>query len=206
MLAWLNLKLDFMKEFLKKVERNCISGALLMLPLIVFFLILEKVWHFFREYGEKMAHLFGLDAVLGIYARDVMGGLFLLLLLYFSGYVMRLAYLKKITDWIDGKLMIFLPGYEKNKKMAEEKLNAKVKKPSTDQPILLKSGEYWQPARLIEESPEGTAVVFVPSAPFKDRGQIYIVSASMIRRLPETPLGIFDDSVKAFGKGILNFK
>ncbi|KAF2508666.1 hypothetical protein EYY60_16200 [Flavobacterium zhairuonense] len=195
-----------MKEFFKKVERNCISGALLLLPLIVFFVILGKVWHFFQKYGEKTAHLFGLDAVFGTYARDFIGGAFLVLLLYFSGYLMRLAYLKKFTDWVDDKLMIFLPGYEKNKKMAEEKLKARVKKTSTDLPVLLKFGEYWQPAHLIEETADGDAVVFVPNAPSKDHGQIYIVSTALIRRLPGTSLGSFDESVKSFGKGILKFK
>lgn len=195
-----------MNDFLKQLERNCISGALVLLPLIVFIVILQKVWGFFQNYGEKFAHLFRLDLIFGAVARDVIGGLFLVIVVYFSGYLMRLTYLKKFTNWIDDKLMIFLPGYEKNKKLAEEKLKSKVKKASTNQPILLKYGDYWQPAYLIEENAEGNAVVFVPTAPSKDIGQIYIVSLAHVKKLPETTLGNLDDSIKSLGKGILNFK
>ncbi|MDQ6473066.1 hypothetical protein RB619_20695 [Flavobacterium sp. LHD-80] len=195
-----------MKEFLGQVERNCISGALLLLPLLVFFILLEKVWKFFQNYGEKFAHFLRLDLVLGKYATDIAGGVILLILIYLSGYLMRLSLLRRFTKWVDDKLMIFLPGYEKNKKEAEEKLNGRKKKPSTDLPILLKNGYYWQPAHLIEEDQNGNAVVFVPNAPAKDQGQILIVKTSDFKKLSETTLGSLDNSIQSFGKGILDFR
>lgn len=198
-------KFRLMKHFLKQVERNCISGALVFLPLIVLFLIMEKVWSFFQKYGEKVADLFHLDKIFGTIARDILGGIFLVTIIYFSGYLMRLAYLKKISEWIDDKLMIFLPGYEKNKKMAEEKLKSKIKNPSSELPVLVKFGDYWQPAHLIEEDAQGQAVVFVPMAPFRDQGHIYVVSSVLIKKLPNTTLAALDNSIKSFGKGFLNF-
>ncbi|OXA75669.1 Uncharacterized membrane protein [Flavobacterium aquidurense] len=195
-----------MEKFLHQLQKNCISGIILLLPLVVFFMILEKVWGFFRKYGDKVSHILHLDKILGPVGSDILGGLFLILLIYFSGYLVRLSFLKKFADWVDDKLMVFLPGYEKNKKLAEEKLAHKVAKPNPNLPILLKYGEYWQPAHLIEENADGNAVVFVPAAPSKDHGQIYVVSASNIRRLPETTLGSLDESIKSLGKGILGFK
>ncbi|MEL1253099.1 hypothetical protein AAEO57_04895 [Flavobacterium sp. DGU38] len=194
-----------MKKFFQQAERNFISGALVLLPLIVFFVIMQKIWSFFQNYGEKAAHLLRLDDILGTAARDVVGGFFLIVLIYFSGYLMRLAFLKKFTSWIDNQLMIFLPGYEKNKKIAEEKLNAKVKKINTDVPILLKYGDYWQPALLKEESDQEKALVFIPAVPFSDRGQLYIVNTNLIKRLPHTSIEDFQASLKSFGKGILDF-
>ncbi|WP_125723744.1 hypothetical protein [Flavobacterium ustbae] len=197
-----------MKRFLLQVERNCISGALVLLPILVFFVLLEKVWKFFQNYGEKFAHFLRLDLFLGKYATDIAGGIILLVLVYLSGFVMRLAFLKHFAEWMDEKLMIFLPGYEKNKKEAEERLLKRDSKPKpvTDLPILLKNGNFWQPAHLIEEDQNGGAVVFVPNAPAKDQGQILIVSSSDIKKLSETTLGNLDNSIKSFGKGILSFK
>jgi len=194
-----------MKKILLKIERNCISGALLLLPLLVFFILLGKVWKFFQNYGEKFAHFLRLDLVLGKYATDIVGGIILLVLIYFSGFLMRLSLLKRFTEWVDNKLMIFLPGYEKNKKEAEEKLKQRDRKPipSTDLPILLKVGEYWQPAHLIEEK-EDKAVVFIPAAPSKDNGQICIVDIDQIKRLAGVSLENLDASIHAKGKGILN--
>lgn len=196
-----------MKNFLLQFERNCVSGTIVLLPLVVFFIILEKVWGFFHKYGEKFAHFLHLDKVFGTTASDILGGIILLILLYCSGYLMRLSLLRRFTNWIDDKLIVFLPGYEKNKKEAEEKLNKKIKKPdqNINLPILLKHEEYWQPAYLIEESKDGNAVVFVPTAPYKDQGQIYVVSADSIKRLPNTNLESLDASIKSLGKGILNF-
>ncbi|WP_158598183.1 hypothetical protein [Flavobacterium sp. 81] len=171
-----------------------------------FFVLLEKVWKFFQNYGEKFAHFLRLDLILGKYATDIAGGVILILLVYFSGYLMRLSLLRRFTKWVDDKLMIFLPGYEKNKKEAEAKLNKRKGKPSTDLPILLKNGEFWQPAHLIEEDEKGNAVVFLPNAPAKDQGQILIVKKSDFKKLSETTLGNLDNSIKSFGKGILSFK
>ncbi|MHC0444686.1 hypothetical protein [Flavobacterium phragmitis] len=193
-----------MKKILRQVERNCISGALVLLPLVVFFMILKKVWFFFQNYGEKAAHLFRFDQILGVFASDIIGGILLLLLLYFSGYLLHLTYIRKFTGWIDDKLMVFLPGYEKNKKIAEDKLKAKEKKASTDLPVLLKNGDYWQPAHLIEEGEGGSAVVFVPAAPSKEHGQIFLVSAKDIKRLPNSTLAEIDGSIKSRGRGLID--
>ncbi|MNL13809.1 hypothetical protein D3C87_1347280 [compost metagenome] len=121
---------------------------------------------------------------------------------------MRLSILKRFTNWVDEKLMIFLPGYEKNKKEAEEKLLKRnhVPKPVTDLPILFKNGNFWQPAHLIEEDENGKAVIFVPSAPAHNQGQIFIVQSEDFKKLTDTTLAALDESVKSFGKGILNFK
>ncbi len=197
-----------MKKILLQVEQNCISGALVLLPLLVFFILLGKVWKFFQDYGEKFAHFLRLDKVLGEYATDLVGGLILLSLIYFSGFLMRLAVLRRFTNWVDKKLMIFLPGYEKNKKEAEEKLLKRnhEPKPITDLPILFKNGNFWQPAHLIEENENGTAVIFVPIAPAHDHGHILIVQSQDFKKLTETTLSGLDDAVKSFGKGILSFK
>lgn len=196
-----------MDKFLLQLQKNCVSGIILLLPLVVFFMILEKVWGFFRKYGDKVSHLLHLDKLLGPVGSDILGGLFLILLIYFSGYLIQFSFLKKFTDWVDDKLMVFLPGYEKNKKLAEEKLAHKVNepKPNPNLPILLKSGDYWQPAYLIEENGEN-AVVFVPDAPSKDHGQIYVVSIASIKKLPDTTLGNLDAAIKSLGKGILDLK
>lgn len=194
-----------MDKFLLQVQKNCISGIILLLPLVVFFMILEKVWGFFQKYGDKFSQFLHLDKVFGPVASDVMGGVFLLVLIYFSGYLMQFSFLKKFTEWVDNKLTVFLPGYEKNKKSAEEKLAKEMGKPITDLPILLKFGEYWQPAHLIEENADGSAVVFVPTAPSKDQGQIYVVNSGSIKKLPNTTLGNLDASIKSLGKGILEF-
>jgi uncharacterized membrane protein len=196
-----------MEKILDQIKKNMVSGIVLLLPILVFIAVFEKFWGFFQKYGDKFAKFLHLDKVLGTYATDLVGGAFLLLLIYLSGYLVSLAYLKAFSNWIDDKLMVFIPGYEKNKKLAEEKLNSKIKKAAPIYiPVLFKSGEDWQPAYLIEEDKEGRAVVFVPVAPTKEIGQIYITTLDQIQRLQETTIGSLNTTIKGLGKGALAFK
>ena len=196
-----------MKEFLEKVKDNCIAGAALLIPMYVFYLILKKVWIFFEKYGEMIAKLFGLDQIFGRVATDVLGGIILLIMLYFSGYLVRLAFLKQFSQWLDNMLLIYLPGYEKHRKLAHESLTKKSGKAGPQYPpILLKQGDYWQPAFLVDEEMDGRIVVFVPNAPFKDQGQIYVVDKNLVKEFTETTTVNLEEAVKVFGKGILKFK
>ena len=196
-----------MTRFFEKVKENCLAGAALLIPIYVCFQILKRVWIFFENYGEKAAHLLGLDVIFGRVATDVFGGIILLILLYFSGYLVRWAYLKRFSNWLDKKLIIFIPGYEKHKKIAEANL---IKKqdvvPPQYEPVLLKQGDYWQPAYLIEENEDDEVVVFVPNAPSKTQGQIFVVQKSFIKKYAKTTMANLDESVKSLGKGILGFK
>ncbi|MGO4772920.1 hypothetical protein ACEN2I_14765 [Flavobacterium sp. W22_SRS_FK3] len=202
-----------MKKFLKQVKENFISGTLLIIPLFVLFLFLEKIWGFFQNYGEKVSILIGLDKVFGTIATDIMGGIILLILLYFSGFLVRLAFMQNLSNWIDNQLMIYIPGYEKHKKDAETKLLKKPPLTSTESPpapvypaILLKFGDHWQPAYLVEENDGDEVVVFVPAVPSKDQGQIFVVSKNAIKKLATTTTADFDSSVKSKGIGMLSFK
>ncbi|WP_348797297.1 hypothetical protein [Flavobacterium adhaerens] len=190
-----------------KIEKKLVSGLVLLLPILVFIAVLQKFWSFFQKYGDKVAKLFHLDKILGEVAKDLLGGFFLLLLIYLSGYLVTLAFFKSFSDWIDDKLMVFIPGYEKQKKIAEAKLNSRT---STEKPIhvpiLFKMGDYWQPGYLIDESDDGNVVVYLPVAPKKDSGQIYIATLNDIKRLSETTIGELDNSIKNLGKGMLDFK
>lgn len=195
-----------MKEFFIKVEKNLISGIVILLPILVFIAVLEKFWKYFKTYGDKCAKFLHLDKVLGEISQDLVGGLLLLVLVYFSGYLVTLAFFRTFSDWIDDKLMVFIPGYEKQKKLAESKLNSKIKKEvPLHIPILFKSGVYWQPAYLIEEKEDGRVVVYVPVAPTKSEGQIYLATVNDIKRMSVTTIGELDDAIKALGKGALDF-
>lgn len=199
-----------MGKVFDQIQKKIVSGLVLLLPILVFIVLFKKFWKFFENYGHKFAKLLSLDELLGDMAKDLLGGIFLLLLVYLSGYLVSLSFFRNFSNWIDEKLMIFIPGYEDQKKIAEAKLNGQINKGKTEAPvyfpILFKSGEDWQPAYLVEESQDGRLVVFVPNAPSKISGQIYITSESQVKRLTETKIESLDSAVKGLGKGILDFK
>ncbi|AOW10057.1 DUF502 domain-containing protein [Flavobacterium gilvum] len=197
-----------MEKTVDQIKKKIVSGLVLLLPILVFLVLFKKFWGFFENYGNKFAKLLSLDDLLGDIAKDLLGGIFLLLLVYLSGYLVSLSFFRNFSNWIDEKLMIFVPGYEQQKKLAEEKLIGQAKKDSLEEPmpILFKVGEYWQPAYLIEENQDGRVVVFVPIPPAKENGQIYVATTKEIKKLKETKIHSFDTAIKDLGKGILDFK
>lgn len=140
--------------------------------------------------------------VLGKNAANFIGAFILLFFVYFCGFLVRLAFFKKISDGIDAKLKQLIPGYEKRKAIAKNQL-LKGQKVETDFPILVKTGDFWQPGYLIEKDNLGNAVVTVEVG---DGKQIYIVSITDVKVLEKTSLSELKAIINASGQGLLACK
>jgi len=191
-----------MKNYFDKVKDNCISGILFLLPVLILLILIQKVFGYFARFGGGIAKAIGLDKVLGTHAANFMGALILLAFVYLCGYLVRLAFFKKMSDSIDAKLKEVIPGYEKHKEMAKKQL-VDTPKVETDLPILVQFGDYWQPGFLIEQDELGNAVVNVPNSA---NSQIFIVPISKIKVLKETSLTVLKKAINSSGKGLLDCK
>lgn len=194
-----------MENFFQKVKNNCISGILFLLPVLILFMLIQKVFGYFSKFGNGVAKSMGLDQILGKHAADFMGAMILLTFVYFCGYLVRLAFFKRISDTIDSKLKQIIPGYEKHKEMARKQL-VDEPKIETDLPALIQFGEYWQPGFLIEQDDKGNAIVVVPNSDGTDKGMIYVVPIQKVKILKDTALGALRTAIKSSGKGLLACK
>jgi uncharacterized membrane protein len=188
-----------MNSYFKKIKENCISGILFLLPVLILLILIKKVFGYFARFGGGIAKIIGLDEVMGPHAADFMGALILFAIVYLCGYLVRLAFFKKVSDSIDSKLKEVIPGYEKHKELATKQL-AKEPKIETDLPVLIQFGDYWQPGFLIEQDEFGNAVVVVPNSV---SNQIFIVPIQKIKLLKETSLSTLKTVVNSSGKGLL---
>jgi len=159
-----------MNKYLDRFKKNCISGVLFLLPIFILLILIKKIFGYFAKFGSGIAKFSGLDEMFGKNAANFFGVLILLILIVVSGYLVRLAFFKKISDEIDLKLKEIIPGYEKQKELAQTKILEK-QKIVTDLPVLIQFGEYWQPGFLVEQDTVN-AVVAVPIA---DGKELYIV-------------------------------
>ena len=184
------------------IKKNCISGILFLLPVLVLLILVKKFFGYFTKFGAGIAKMIGVDQVLGKHTADFVGTVVLLTFVYLCGYLVRLAFFKKISDEIDSKLKELIPGYEKHKEAASKKL-IKETKIETDLPALIKFGEYWQPGFLVEKEEQGNAVVVITNS---ETSHIYIVPLENVKILKETSLSTLKASIKASGKGLLACK
>lgn len=103
-------------------KSNVIAGVLFLLPLYVLMIIVQKTFGFFAKFGSGIAKFLDLNTILGNNTANVFGVILLFSFLYICGFLVRLSFFKRISDAIDEKLKIYLPGYEKHKELAKQKL------------------------------------------------------------------------------------
>jgi uncharacterized membrane protein len=188
-----------MNSYYIKIKDNCISGILFLLPVLILLILIQKVFGYFSRFGSGIAKVIGLDVLMGKHAANFVGAIILFAFVYLCGYLVRLAFFKKMSDAIDSKLKDVIPGYEKHKELTTKQLVNK-SKIETDLPVLIQFGDYWQPGFLIEQDELGNAVVVVPNSV---SSQIYIVPMQKIKLLKETSLIALKTVVNSSGKGLL---
>ena len=191
-----------MSEYFEKVKENCISGILFLLPVLILLILVKKVFGYFAKFGGGIAKMIGFDKIMGPYAANFFGALILIAFVYLCGYLVRMAFFKRMSDTIDNKLKEVIPGYEKHKEMAKKQL-VDEPKVEDDIPALIQFGDYWQPGFLIEKDDEGNAVVNIPNS---DGSEIYVVPIQKVKILKDTTLSALKGAIKASGKGLLACK
>ena len=171
-------------------------------------IIVQKTFGFFAKFGSGIAKFLGLNTILGNNTANVFGVILLFSFLYICGFLVRLSFFKRISDAIDEKLKIYLPGYEKHKELAKQKLINDDKKEEApivpaQIPVLLHYNGYWIPAFLKEKNDNGEVIVyFLNTNSIAERGFV-LTSIENIREWNTVTEEEFIKSIDSNGEGFL---
>lgn len=198
-----------MEKFWSNVKNNIIAGVLFLLPLYVMMIIFQKVFAFFAKFGSGMAKYFGLETFLGKNMANVFGVLLLFGFLMVCGFLVRLSFFKRISDTIDEKLKVYLPGYEKHKELAKQKLIKEDKKEEIPVvppkiPILFKQNDSWVPAFLKEKNESGEVVIYFPPTAEAKTSPFLLTKEDQIKPLPSVSEADFLQTLTKNGEGFLD--
>jgi uncharacterized membrane protein len=186
-----------MKSFFERIRNTIISGIVLLFPLFAMIFILQKVWYATTGFGQKMATFLGIRTVAGVGGGSVMTTIILLLVFYVSGLIVRFAMVTRVRDWIEGNMLMYIPGYLKYKVKMEEKLMP----PEDNRPaVLVKSGDAWKCGLLMDKS-GGKAIVFLPNTPDTDNGEVVVVPEQDIEIMAMTAREL-KASLQMSGRGL----
>jgi len=192
-----------MKTFLAHFRDIAISGFFALFPMYVLFIVITKAWTSFTSVGTKMAGMFGLKSILGVGGTTVFSGFLLIAIWVVAGLLLRFTFMRSLSRALERGLSQFLPGYDTYKKMAEEKLQHKIKiLPYTC--ALIRWQEYWQPGYIVEQDGNGNCVVFLPDIPETNKGRILLVKQDQVRMMSSVTANQLDASLKKTGKGLLS--
>lgn len=191
-----------MTTLLISLRNTAISGFFFLLPVVVIFIILTKVWTALASVGGNLAAMFGMKSIMGLGGANVLTGLLMIAVCFVCGLLVRLRFMAALSNTIETKLAKHIPGYDTYKALAEEKLQNKVRMLPYST-ALIRQDEYWRPAYVVEQDQNGNCVVFLPEIPDTSRGHTLLVSRESIKLVPSVTANQLDASLKKMGKGLL---
>jgi uncharacterized membrane protein len=186
------------KGFGRYLRQTAIAGVFLLIPFLVLYVLFEKVYTRVHPVVHRAAVRLGWERILGSMTVSILSILALLLLCFAAGLLVRLPAFAAFRNWIENSLLRFLPGYDYVKMILAEKLGAEQ---DAKAEMVLAEIDGWQPAMLVERTPDGLCVVYVPGAPHAADGSIHVVAAESVRRL-DAPMSAVLKSLRFYGRGM----
>lgn len=186
-----------MNSFFENVRKTILSGIIFLMPVFAVVFLLQKVWNGMTGYGQQIATFFGVKTFAGVGPASIMKTILLIVIFYGCGLLVRFAMVTRMREWIETNLLVFVPGYLKYRVKMEEKLLPPVDSRPT---VLVRMGHFSKPGLLMGTS-GGKAIVFLPSTPDTDNGEVVVMPEQDIEMLTMTAKEL-KSSLQMSGSGL----
>ncbi|UWQ91390.1 hypothetical protein QEZ52_01085 [Aliisedimentitalea scapharcae] len=183
------------------MKSTILNGLLLLAPLAVMIIILEKVFTFARLAAKPMERFFPLDRAVGVFVADVIAILFILFACYLIGLGARKAVFGGGLKRLDNIFFDVIPGYAVVKGVVTSATRAEDKSAALI-PVLVRFDDFDQIAFEVERF-EDRAILFLPGSPSAWSGSSVIVSLDRIQQLDMT-FAQATGLLRKMGQGSLN--
>ena len=194
-----------MKDWMNKLRDVFIAGLIFLLPLLTIFALLAKVNQFVQGFFKKIAGLFGLKSIAGISAATWVGFLSFLVICLLLGWLVKHSFIGGFRNWLDSKLVKYIPGYAMYREMALSKLIKQEELLPYDKGAWYIEGGMQRPCFIIEEFDKDKMVIFLPMAGNTKSGYNALVAKSSLQDLPVDELKKFKLAVDNIGIGLNQF-
>jgi uncharacterized membrane protein len=192
-----------MRAFFSRLRKLIVTGFIFIMPVLISLAVLMRFWKHILKVGGLLSKTLRIDTVFGPSGDAVLAVIFFLCVCIVAGFLIRVSFLRRISERIDHKLNDLIPGYSQIRSEATTKLGVEKAEEPVFDACLVKMQELWEPGYIIEQNPDGTDTVFVPQAPTFTTGQVYVVDPSRIRRL-EINSATLNAHLIRLGKGIMS--
>jgi uncharacterized membrane protein len=188
---------------LARLRNHVVTGFIFVMPVLITVAVIMKFWNQLLKLGGRISQLLRVDTVLGPSGDAVMAVLLFLLGCVVAGYLVRVSFLKRVSERIDQQLNNFIPGYSQIRAETRKKVaaDAQQQEPVFDA-CLVKVEELWEPGYIIERNLDGTLTVFVPQAPTLAYGHVYVAEPGQLKMLGIDSVAL-NARLKQLGKGVI---
>ncbi len=191
-----------MKPFFIKLRDTFIAGLIFLLPMLIVLVLFTKLFQFLTGFTNKIAAVFGLKSFIGISGGTIVSALSLIVFCIICGYLVRIAFFKAISNWVDQKLMSNIPGYSVYREMALSKLEDHEKALPYKCAVWVKRDDAEQPGFLIETMNDGRLVIFFPTAGNTMEGEVLIMPENQVRQVPDVDMKAMKIALDSLGIGL----
>jgi uncharacterized membrane protein len=194
-----------MQATLARLRNHIVTGFIFIMPVLITVAVMAKFWKDLLKLGAACSKLLRVDTVLGPSGDAVMAILLFLIICVVAGYLVRISFLKRISERIDQQLDSLIPGYGQIRAETRKKVGVEAGQEPVFDACLVKVQELWQPGYVIEKNADGTQTVFVPQAPAAGSGQVYVVLPGQLRKLEMDAVAL-NAHLRDRGRGLMNVR
>jgi uncharacterized membrane protein len=192
-----------MRAIFSRIRNHIVTGFIFVMPVLVTLAVLMRFWDHMLKIGGRLSKLTRIHTVVGPSGDAVVAVLFFLFVCVVAGGLIRVSFLRRLSERIDRRLNDLIPGYSQVRSEARKKIGVEKSEEPVFDACLVRMQELWQPGYIIEMNPDGTETVFVPQAPAFNTGQVYVVDPSRIKKLDINSAALNAD-LHRLGKGIVS--
>jgi uncharacterized membrane protein len=192
-----------MHTIFTRLRNVIVTGFVFIMPVLITVAVLMRFEKHLLKVGGGLNKLLRIDTVLGPSGDAVMAVVFALSICIVAGVLVRISFLKRLSERMDRKLNELIPGYSQIRSKATKTVGVGKDEAPLFDACLVKVQELSQPGYIIEENPDGTDTVFVPQAPAFTTGQVYVVDPSRIKKLDINSAALNAD-LKRLGRGLMS--
>jgi uncharacterized membrane protein len=170
-----------MKKLGNFIRITIAGGILFLIPVGAIVFIMAKTISFLYRLSKPITSKLPFDNVAGVGVNTLMSIILLLLICFVAGIFMKTKFAKRITQWLEDRVLIYIPGYTYIRARSAD-LFSKEKTAS------------WKPASIfvddnevicfVIDETEDYCSIFLPSAPTPSSGSICVREKSKVTFLP----------------------
>jgi uncharacterized membrane protein len=173
-----------MKPLVVFVKTTLIGGLLFLVPVAATIVILSKALRFSAQILRPVEQVLPRRTIVGLAVADILAVVCLLAIGFFAGLFAQTALGKRISRRIEEVILGKIPGYTLLRGIVGDPENISA---SSQLKVALASiDDAWLLSFIVEELPDGTLAVFVPSAPTPTAGNVYLMTEQQVKRLDVT--------------------
>ena len=188
-----------MSETKNMIKTTMIGGLIFLLPLVFVTAILAKAFKVMLVIAKPLDKLIPTEQIGGVALVNILAILLIVVACFVAGIAAKSYFGKRLFEWFDDKLMMFLPGYVFMRGITAEHSDELEKNPMTA--VLAKLDDSTQLAFEVERTDDGVVTVYLPGAPNPWSGTIVLMDEARIEPLDQQ---VFEtvQRIRRLGRGI----